>query len=72
MKYESGNSQLLTDYRKKLVEAFLLGEQIKQVYGVVPPKAMLRDERMGEGLFTGRVGLEVSGDFLRSRRTHTV
>ena len=63
MKYETGNSQLLIDYRKKLIEAFQLGEQIKQVYGIVPPKAMLRDERMGASLFTGRVGLEVAGDY---------
>jgi hypothetical protein len=62
MKYETGNSQLLIDYRKKLVEAFKLGEDIKQVYGIVPPKVLLRDERVSDGkIFSGRIGLDVAG-----------
>jgi hypothetical protein len=63
MIYESGNSQLLIDYRKKLVEAFVLGEEIKAVYGVNPPKAILEDEPLisTNEKFSGRIGLEVAG-----------
>lgn len=39
-KHESGNSQLLIEYRKALIKAFDLGEDIKEVYGVVPPKVL--------------------------------
>lgn len=38
--FTTGNSQLLMDYRKALLEAYKLGEEIKEVYGVVPPKVI--------------------------------
>ena len=69
MKYESGNSQLLIDYRKKLIEAFKLGEEIKVVYGIVPPKVVLKDEPIAasSNVYSGRIGLDVSGDYTRGR-----
>jgi hypothetical protein len=36
--YDSGNSALIIKYRTKLIEAFRLGEQIKEVYNIVPPR----------------------------------
>ena len=38
--YGAGNSQLLLDYRIALIEAYKLGEDIKDLYGVIPPKAI--------------------------------
>jgi len=37
MKYESGNSALLIEYRDMLLKAYKLGEDIKKLYGIVPP-----------------------------------
>ena len=36
----SGNSQLLMDYRAALIKAYDLGEDIKILYGIVPPKVL--------------------------------
>jgi hypothetical protein len=36
----SGNSQLLIDYREALIQAYRLGEDIKGLYEIVPPKAL--------------------------------
>ena len=38
--FHIGNSQLLIGYREALIKAFELGEDIKKVYGIVPPKAL--------------------------------
>lgn len=38
--FRTGNSQLLMDYREALIKAFDLGESIKAVYAIVPPKVM--------------------------------
>lgn len=40
MKHESGNSQLLNEYRAALINAYCLGEEIKDLYGIVPPKVI--------------------------------
>ena len=47
MKHESGNSQLLNDYREALINAYSLGEEIFELYSIVPPKVIL--EKVGEG-----------------------
>ena len=36
----SGNSQLLSDYREALIEAYELGENIKRLYNIIPPKVL--------------------------------
>jgi hypothetical protein len=38
--YQSGNSQLLIDYRETLIKAYELGEDIKKLYGIVPPNLL--------------------------------
>jgi hypothetical protein len=38
--YRTGNSQLLQDYREALIKAYGLGEDIKETYGIVPPKVI--------------------------------
>ena len=38
--FQSGNSKLLIEYRKALIEAYELGESIKEVYGIIPPKVI--------------------------------
>lgn len=38
--YQAGNSQLIIDYRATLLKAFDLGEEIKKLYGIQPPKAI--------------------------------
>lgn len=38
--FQYGNSQLLKEYRKALIKAYDLGEDIKEVYGIFPPKVM--------------------------------
>lgn len=38
--YSGGNSQLLKDYRATLLKAYHLGNDIKEVYGIVPPKVL--------------------------------
>lgn len=43
-RYNSGNSQLLIDYREALIEAYKLGEDIKTLYGIVPPKVLYDTE----------------------------
>ena len=47
MKHESGNSQLLNDYRAALINAYSLGEEIFDLYSIVPPKVIL--EKVEEG-----------------------
>ena len=47
MKHESGNSQLLNDYRAALINAYSLGEEIFELYSIVPPKVIL--EKVEEG-----------------------
>lgn len=44
MKYESGNSALIMKYREVLLEAYNLGEQIKRLYGIVPPAVLIDPE----------------------------
>jgi len=39
--YTSGNSQLLVDYRDALIKAYSLGEEIKELYGILPPKCIV-------------------------------
>jgi hypothetical protein len=41
--FQFGNSQLLMDYREALIKAYKLGEDIKKVYGIVPPKVYSDD-----------------------------
>lgn len=41
MKHESGNSQLLNDYRVARINAYSLGDEIKDLYSIVPPKVIL-------------------------------
>lgn len=38
--FKMGNSQLLMDYRTAILEAYRLGEDIKAVYGIQPPKVI--------------------------------
>ena len=38
--FQSGNSQLLMDYCDTLRKAYELGEAIKEVYGIIPPKVI--------------------------------
>ena len=38
--YNSGNSVLLIEYREALIKAYELGNAIKDVYGIVPPKVL--------------------------------
>jgi len=38
--FQSGNSKLLIEYRKALIEAYEIGESIKEVYGIIPPKVI--------------------------------
>jgi hypothetical protein len=38
--YKQSNSQLLLEYREALIKAYNLGEDIKELYGIVPPKVM--------------------------------
>jgi hypothetical protein len=38
--YQSGNSQLLIDYRNALIAAYKLGEDIKKLYNIIPPKVL--------------------------------
>jgi hypothetical protein len=38
--YNSGNSALLIEYREALIKAYELGNAIKDVYGIVPPKVL--------------------------------
>ena len=38
--YNSGNSALLIEYREALIRAYELGKDIKELYGIVPPKAI--------------------------------
>ena len=47
MKHESGNSQLLNDYREALINAYSLGEEMFELYSIVPPKVIL--EKVEEG-----------------------
>ena len=47
MKHESGNSQLLNDDREALINAYSLGEEIFDLYSIVPPKVIL--EKVEEG-----------------------
>jgi hypothetical protein len=54
--YGAGNSQLLQDYRTTLIEAYQLGNAIKELYGVVPPKALYDDT---ERSFTISIGLSL-------------
>jgi hypothetical protein len=62
----SNAEQLLLGYRKALVSAFLIGEQLKKSYDMVPPKFQWK-YMSGEGdtEFFGRLGLEVSGDWIK-------
>ena len=39
--YNSGNSALLIEYREALIKAYELGKAVKDVYGIVPPKAII-------------------------------
>jgi hypothetical protein len=55
--YGAGNSQLLQDYRTALIEAYKLGNAIKALYGVVPPKALYDDS---EESYTVSIGLTLS------------
>jgi hypothetical protein len=43
--YNSGNSALLIEYREALIRAYELGKDIKELYGIVPPKAMYNDPK---------------------------
>jgi len=38
--YGSGNSQLLNDYQAALMTAYSLGEEIKDLYNIIPPKIL--------------------------------
>ena len=38
--HTAGNSQLLQDYRKAILTAYELGEDIKKLYGIIPPKVI--------------------------------
>jgi hypothetical protein len=38
--YNSGNSALLIEYREALIKAYGLGNHIKELYGIVPPKVI--------------------------------
>ena len=42
--YTSGNSQLLVDYRNALIKAHQLGEDIKELYGIVPPRCIVETD----------------------------
>ena len=48
MKHESGNSQLLNDYREALINAYSLGEEIFDLYSIVPPKVILKKVQEGD------------------------
>ena len=39
--YNSGNLALLIAYREALIKAYGLGKAVKDVYGIVPPKAII-------------------------------
>ena len=41
-RYHAGNSQLLMDYRESLVRAYGIGEKIKELYGIIPPKVITK------------------------------
>ena len=62
--YNAGNSQLLVEYRKALIKAFDLGEDIKMLYGIIPPKVLhekkwpTMDDRYPANLYT--IGLTVN------------
>jgi hypothetical protein len=43
--YKAGNSQLLMDYRAALIKAFELGNDIKELYGIIPPKIIFWDRK---------------------------
>ena len=53
MKHESGYSQLLNDYRVALINAYSLGEEIKDLYSIVPPKVILEKVREGYEVVIG-------------------
>ena len=53
--YNFGNSGLLIEYREALIMAYELGKDIKDVYGIVPPKAF-----MDRGGLTYTIGLQVN------------
>jgi hypothetical protein len=57
LEYQSGNSQLLKDYRESLIEAYELGNYIKTVYGIVPPNVLF--DRYGKAEFKGTVNLKL-------------
>ena len=38
--FQSGNSQLLIKYREAVTLAYDLGEEIKEVYSIIPPKVI--------------------------------
>ena len=38
--FQYGNSQLIMEYRKVMIKAYDLGEEIKKVYGILPPKVL--------------------------------
>jgi hypothetical protein len=58
--YTSGNSQLLIDYRTHLIRAFELGEEIKALYNIVPPKVITKVAFDGPSYSTVVIGLTVN------------
>jgi hypothetical protein len=60
-KFQTGNSQLLMDYRDAMIKAYALGEDIKETYGIVPPK-ILHDERweLGGGVKGNHITLTLN------------
>ena len=55
MKYESGNSALLIEYRDMLLKAYKLGEDIKKLYGIVPPTVFHEVETENSAMNLGSV-----------------
>ena len=56
--YTAENSQLLIDYRAALLRAYELGNEVKELYGVIPPKVISYDSNYGVG--TVHIGLTVN------------
>lgn len=56
--FRFGNSQLLMDYRDTLIKAFELGNDIKTVYGIVPPNVLF--DRYSKERFLGTANLKLS------------
>ncbi len=57
---ETQNWQVLMEYRKTLIKAFLLGEELKKVCGITPPKVVMSEEDAPTTGYRVRLGIEVA------------